>query len=320
MTNEFRPAWWLRGGHPQTLWAALSRWRCKVRTRKEILELDDGDFLDLRWVGGDSGPIVIIVHGLQGSVASAYVRGMLRAVETRGWRGVLVHFRGCGDQPNRLPISYHSGFTRDLDWLVGHLRQGESAVPIAVIGYSLGGNVVLKWLAGRGDAAGVRAAAAISVPFDLAAAAERISQGASRIYQHHLLTSLRRRVRQKLNENPGILQLNQNELAKLRTFYDFDDRVTAPLHGFSGADDYYTRSSSGPLLHNITVPTLIIHAKNDPLIPDTSIPKPEALPAAVTMKLTNDGGHLGFVGGKWPWQPQYWLEQFVPAYLATFID
>ncbi|MEX2670868.1 MAG: hydrolase [Phycisphaeraceae bacterium] len=320
--SPFRPAWWLRGAHAQTLFAALCRRHPPLAMRQERWELADGDFLDLRFAGDDQAsdrPTVLLLHGLQGSHKSAYIQGMMRAIVARGWRAVLIHFRGCGGELNRLPISYHSGHTEDLAHVIAEFQERQPHAPLAAVGYSLGGNVLLKRLAESGRDVGLKAAVAVSVPYDLGCAAERIERGFSRLYQWHLLRSLRHMVREKLQVTPGALPLTEADINALRTFRLFDDQVTAPMHGFAGVEDYYTRCSSGPMLSRIQTPTLLIHARNDPFMTPAAVPDATALPDHVQLELSRDGGHVGFVAGRYPWAPTYYLERRIPDYLAAFL-
>ncbi len=304
--SDFRPAWWLPGAHLQTLYPTLFRRRSHPRLRRERLELADGDFIDLDWTDASGGPIVLVVHGLEGSLASHYTGGILGALAARGYHAVLMYFRGCSGEPNRLARSYHSGDTADLQAVHDHIRQHHPAAPLAMVGYSLGGNVLLKWLGEQGVAAPLTTAVAVSVPFDLDCAAQRLEQGLSRLYQQHLLNKLRRSVRLKAAVLPPPVPLAQ--LPGLTTFRRFDDAVTAPLHGFTGVDDYYRRSSSRQYLDRITVPTLILQARDDPFLPASALPVDTDLSGAVTLELSPRGGHVGFVAGRIPFAAEYWLE------------
>ena len=322
-TKPFRPAWWLPSPHLQTLWPAVARRLPRVPLVRERQELPDGDFLDLDWAGPEGGtgraeegsPLVLVLHGLEGSSSSHYARGLLARVHAQGWTGVLMHFRGCSGEPNRLPRGYHSGDTGDLAHVVSLLRARHPGQPLAVVGYSLGGNVLLKWLGETGQSAPVDCAVAVSVPFDLAAAARRLERGFSRFYQWWLMRSLTRRVREKGAR--GILPTAFAAHARAPDFRTFDDLVTAPLHGFASADDYYARSSSRRYLTGIRVPTLILHAVDDPFLTPAAVPGRDEVPSAVTREVYRDGGHVGFVGGPWPWQAEWWLEERVTASIAA---
>ncbi len=311
--KPFEPAWWLPGPHLQTLWAARVRRPVRPHTRRERLELPDGDFVDLDWSGDGQGAIVVILHGLEGSLESRYAAGLLKALAQRGWRGVLMYFRGCSGVCNRLPRGYHSGDTGDMAYLFQTLRRREPATPLAAVGYSLGGNALLKYLGETGTAALPDAAIAVSVPFLLEQSARRLERGFSRIYQRHLIDSLKHKIRLKFETMPCPLDLPP--LHRLKTFHAFDDAVTAPLHGFSGADDYYSRASSRQYLGGIRKPTLILHALDDPFMYPRSVPSEEELPEVVSLELSRHGGHVGFVSGTIPWRPRYWLEERIPAWL-----
>ena len=308
----------------QTLWPYLFRRMPRVELRRERLELPDGDFLDLDWTKNSRGPIVIVLHGLEGSSDSKYARGLLKAVHDHGWRGVVMHFRGCGGEPNRLPRSYHSGETTDLAYVVKLLQSREPETPLFVVGFSLGGNVLLKWLGetatetslSRGprlDPIGevgaqtpIKAAVAVSVPFLLDESAKRLDQGFSRVYQWGLMRSMRNAVAEKRRRMK--LPLKIEDLSALRTFRDFDEHVTAVLHGFAGADDYYNRSSSRQYLKGIQIPTLIVQSRDDPFMTDAVIPQDGELSPAIKLELYDSGGHVGFIQGAWPWAPRCWLE------------
>jgi uncharacterized protein len=316
--ERFKASWWLPGGHGQTLWPVLMR-RVALDVRSEQLELPDGDCVRLDWVGA-GGPIVIVLPGLQGDLGSAYVRGLLRACQTRGWRSVLLNYRGRVE-PNRLPRSYHCGMTCDLHYLVHHLARREPGTPIAVVGYSVGANICLKWLGECGQRAQtlpVVAAVGVSAPFQLGAVAKRIERGFSRIYQWYLLRSLRRDVVRKMKALGDDRGLTRRELRGLNTFFKFDDRISGPWNGFNGAEDYYARTRSDVLLKHVAVPTLIVNAHDDPLVPANLIPHPRDISDQVTLEITDGGGHLGFVSGRWPWSPRFWLDTRVPEFLAGF--
>ena len=316
MTEPFRAPWWCRGPHCQTLFPHLFRVRPALRLEPERLELPDGDFLDLVWTGPAEGPVVIVLHGLEGSLRSHYAAGLMALLARRGYRAAFLHFRNTRE-PNRLPRSYHSGETGDLAHLVGHVtaRTGRSA--FAAVGYSLGGNVLLKWLGENGADAPLGTAVAVSVPFDLGEAANRMAQGASRLYQWRLVGSLCRSYRRKFARMPSPLTV---DLRRLRTFRQFDDAVTAPLHGFAGVDDYYGRSSSRPFLARIRVPTLLLHSRDDPFMWPHTPPRSGQLSPSVRLELSEHGGHVGFVNGPCPcpWRPRWWLEERIVAHLDAY--
>ncbi len=317
--GRFKASWWLPGGHMQTLWPVLTR-RVPLDVRSERLELPDGDFVLLDWVG-QRGPIVIVLPGLQGDIESAYVRGFLQTCEARGWRGVLLNYRGHVE-PNRRKQCYHCGMTCDLNHLVHYLAEREPQTPLGIVGYSVGANICLKWLGEcglSGQSPPVAAAVGISAPFHLGVVAKKIERGFSRIYQWYLLRSLRRDVVTKMDALGDDFGLSRRELRGLNTFFKFDDRISGPWHGFQNAEDYYLKTRSDVLLHHVDVPTLIVNAKNDPLVPPHLIPHSSNISKKITLEITRSGGHLGFVSGRWPWSPQFWLDTRISEYLTTFL-
>ena len=316
--KNFQAPYWLLNPHLQTLWGALMRSRPRVNLRAERLELSDGDFLDLVWVGQTKNtPIVIILHGLNGGVDSGYAMGMLDTLEKQGMRGLLMHFRGCSGEANRLARAYHSGETGDVAQVVSMLQEREPDTPLYAVGYSLGGNVLLKWLGETGNNNPLQAAVAVSVPFELNKAADRLNTGFSRLYQWWLVSGLKKFHQNKFKnrvKGPELKKTFQN-FHTIRTFWEFDDCITAPLHGFKNAEDYYVQSSSRQYLKSICTPTLIIQAKDDPFLPVSAIPQEHELSPSVTLWLSETGGHVGFVQGKFPWRPEYWLEKNIVKYL-----
>lgn len=317
-TSTFRPAWWLPGPHSQTLWAALAR---RVRppplTWEEIV-LPDGDVLDLAWVDrpvAHNAPTAVVVHGLAGSVESAHVAGLVRALSDRGYRTAAFHFRGCGRRPNRSPVGYHNGKTDDPRVVLHALRDRHPG-PLVVAGFSLGANVLLKLLGEEGEDAPVDAAAAISPPLELDRCADRMEIGFSRLYQAVLVRELIAYIRRK--ERAGV-PLDLARVRGLRTFRDFDDRYTAPLHGFRDSADYYARASSRPFVPRITVPTLVVHAKDDPFFTPHVIPTPQELPENVRFELAARGGHVGFVEGRVPFRGRYHVDRRVPDFFDAVL-
>lgn len=322
MHNEFKPAWWLPGPHLQTLWAPLIRTKIKLCIHPERLELPDGDFLDLAWVGHGPGPRVLILHGLNGSIDSPYARGILQAINKQGWRGVLMHFRGCSGEPNRRAQSYHAGKTDDLQTVITELIRREPDSPLFAIGYSLGGNVLLKWLGEIADKHlenPLKAAVAVSVPFQLAKTAEQLKAGFSRFYQWRLLRELSASHHHKCKHLTKPSPVQSIDASRLKTFWEFDNAITAPLHGFKNADDYYEQSSSSQYLTKINIPTLILHAHNDPFTNLNALPKAHEVSPSVSLQFSAHGGHVGFVSGKYPWKPIYWLEKKIIDYLKTIL-
>ncbi|OGK96904.1 MAG: hypothetical protein A3J45_10680, partial [Candidatus Rokubacteria bacterium RIFCSPHIGHO2_02_FULL_69_13] len=254
MEASYQPPWWYRGRHLQTIWGPLFRRLRRPPLRRERWPTPDGDFLDLDWLEGDS-PLVVILHGLEGSSGSHYARGLLLEAAALGWRAVVFHFRSCSGELNRGPRLYHAGETSDLDWVIGRLIQREPATPLGLVGVSLGGNVALKWLGERGEGAPaqVRAAATISTPFDLTACALSLDRGLNRpLYTARFLRSMRAKVRAKRRLYDGLV--NVPAALRARTFAVYDRLATAPINGFADERDYWARASSGPYLARIRRP------------------------------------------------------------------
>ena len=313
--SSFAPPWWLSGAHAQTLFPNTLRRAPRPAVRWEVYELVDGDFVELAWSGPSDGPIAVIIHGLGGSWESPPVRGLTAALVQAGWQVCCFHFRGCARSPNRLVTAYHSGMTADpLEVLHALARRFPDRARVAV-GFSLGGNVLLRLLGEQGDQAPVSAAVAVSVPFRLARCAERMDSGASRLYQAVLLRRLQQYLearRHRVGPTGPI-----EPALKARNFRTFDEVFTAPVHGYAGADDYYTRASCRPILREITRPTLVLHSIDDPFMHPDVVPEVGELSQQVTLELTAGGGHVGFVHGP-PWQPRYWLDHRIPEWLEAF--
>ena len=312
--SAFRPAWWLRGPHAQTLWPAMLRRRQALDVDWQRLELDDGDFLDLAWHGPEHAPVVMLLHGLEGSINSHYASGIMQALADTGFRVCLMHFRGCSGQPNRLPISYHSGKTDDPQRVAEHIAATTGAAPFAAVGISLGGNVLLKWLGELGHDHPLQRAVAVSVPFSLNEAAWRLEEGGSRFYKRHLMKSMKASYRRKFSTMPSPLDVDPDALD---TFHAFDDAITAALHGFNGVDDYYARCSSRQFIPRIKIPTLILHARDDPFMYPKTVPPADEIPSTVTLELSLYGGHIGFVAGSLPWRAHYYAEARIAGWLAA---
>jgi len=319
-TSQFQPAWWLKNRHAQTLYPALP-WAGapKLALRRENLELPDGDITVVDWLEAvpeaDSGvPILIILHGLEGSADSHYARMLLKAAADHNWRAAVLHFRDCGDYRNRLPRRYHAGETNDIRFFLESLRAAGHEGPMLAAGYSLGGNVLLKYLGENGASTPLAAAAAVSVPLDLHDSARALSSGFSKIYQYHLVKRMKKAVRRKFD--PHTAAFDWPLAMAARTFAQFDDAITAPLHGFSGKDEYYDRCSSIAFLSEIRRPTLIVNALDDPFTTPSSVPDPQQLSDSVEFELSRHGGHVGFVSGGMPWKPRYHL----PGRIIEFLD
>ena len=292
--SSFKPAWYLANSHLQTLWPFVFRNRHHPPVETERLELPDGDFIDLIWTDSQSNkPIVVILHGLEGSYRSHYIPGLLCQLQIAGFRCVVMHFRGCSGEPNRLDRAYHSGDIDDVAYLVKQITTREPQALVYAVGISLGGNVLLKWLGQSGGSNPLRAAVAVSVPFQLDICADTLNRGIARLYQLHLLRSLVNNVMNKFAARPAPFDLQR--VAKIKTLREFDDVVTAPLHGFDNAAHYYAVSSSRQYLPTIERPTLIIHAKDDPFMTPQVIPHDHELSPSTTLELSDKGGHVGFI-------------------------
>lgn len=321
--TEFAPAWFLPGPHLQTVWGRIARPRRAVPFRREALATPDGDELLLDHLDGDSDRHFVLLHGLEGSSYSVYMQGVLRVIARHGYSATAINFRSCARDPrnilrmipNRRPRFYHSGDTGDLDLVVRTLHARMPHAPLLAFGASLGGNVLLKWLGENEGQQLVGAAATLSVPYDLGAGADHLDRTASgRFYVSRFLSTLK-----KKSMRPDIAPLlDLDAVRRSRNFRQFDDAATAPLHGFGGADDYYRRSSSIHHVARIAVPTLALSAEDDPFVP------PEVLPevrrrasAAVEIRTTPCGGHVGFIGGSAPWRCEYWAEELVVQWLLA---
>ncbi|MCD9529390.1 hydrolase [Photobacterium carnosum] len=307
----------LRNPHLQTLLPRLIRRHPLFTPITQRLEMPDGDFVDLAWTEqpdliNHHQPLMILLHGLEGSFNSPYANGLLMAAKQQGWLGVMMHFRGCSGELNRHPQSYHSGDIKDVRFFIQWLRQQFPQRPLMAVGVSLGGNVLINYLAHYPDNSELIAAQAISPPLNLASCSHRIQQGFSRVYQHYLLTSLKRTVAQKIERHPHTMPINQQQLASINSVWQFDQAVTAPLHGFKNADDYYQRCSGLLQLAKITLPLRIIHAKDDPFMCRDVIPQ-HPLPTNIHYDLSATGGHVGFINGSLL-KPQFWLEHTVPTW------
>jgi uncharacterized protein len=315
----FRAAWWLRSPHAQTVGGKLLRPRVDVPLRRERIDTPDGDFLDLDFTaevaGNEERPLVVVLHGLEGSARRRYMVLTYWWLRRRGMDAVGLNFRGCSGEPNRAVRFYHSGETGDLRHVLGILRRRWPARPLGAVGYSLGGNVLLKFLAEEGPASPLRAAVAVSVPFDLAAGARAIGRGAmGRVYTAYFLRGLRRKMREKAELLRGVIDLDA--ALRARTLWAFDDAATAPISGFADALDYYQRCSSGPRLPEIRTRTLLLQARDDPFQPPDRLPEDAARQnPAITACFTRRGGHVGFVAGS-PWAPRFWVEEEIARFLG----
>lgn len=312
-TSTYRSPVWMRGAHIQTIHPALFRRVAPVTTRKERLELEDGDFLDLEWAGGSAKRLAILSHGLEGSSQANYIQAMARALVKRGWDVLAWSYRGCSQEPNRLPAFYHSGKTADLEIVIRHALGVHPAEGIDLIGFSLGGNLTLKYIGERGNNIHpkILRAVAFSAPCDLACCAASLEHPSNAIYMARFMKSLRAKVTEKQGRYPEEFDLTG--LKQMRTFAEFDGRFTAPLNGFRDAEDYWKCSSSRPFLSSIKVPTLLVNAQNDPFLGPSCYPREEAEASAnLHLEIPAQGGHVGFGAGH-----EYWSERRAAEFLAA---
>ena len=328
MTDSFTPPWWAKNPHLQTILPVLTMVDPPQLSRQR-LELSDGDFIDLDWVGDPHSigkstdksldSIIVILHGLEGSSGSHYVRRLLNDCHRLGLCAVVHHHRGCSGEPNRLARSYHSGDTQDMSETFAYLQQQFPQAKLCAVGYSLGGNALTKYLGELQADSAIDRAVVISAPLQLSACAKRLEKGFSTLYQWHLIKALREKLTDKFNQGTVVDQasVTLQQVDTLKTFYQFDHKVTAPLHGFAGVDDYYAKASGFSYLLKIKRPTLVIHAADDPFMTEEVIPLADQCSADVTYELHQHGGHVGFIDGGSLLKPRYYLEQRVISFLTT---
>ena len=326
--STFKPAWWLNNAHLQTLYPALMRTTPPPPgLRRERLITPDNDFIDIDWCGEGDQPLIILLHGLTGSSRSGYIKGLQRTLLTQGFRSVALNFRGCSGEYNHSARCYHSGETEDIHFLYQTIRLREPDTLLAAVGFSLGGNVLLKWLGEQGNKLSLFAAIAVSVPLVLSACATKLDHGFSKIYRENLLRDLKHHIRakqghlEKLGERQEAGKIEQlGDLSRIKSFWQYDDRVVARLHGFKNVQDYYQRSSSRQFLKSITIPTLLIQALDDPFMTEEVLPDVAELSSTIYLEITQGGGHVGFVAGETPFKPDYWLEQRIPEFLKQHLS
>jgi predicted alpha/beta-fold hydrolase len=300
--SAYRAPRWLPGAHVQTILPATLMPAPDVTYRRERWETPDGDFIDLDHAQPEaeptasSTPIVLLFHGLEGNSRSHYARTLMRRAADRGWRGVVVHFRGCSGEANRLARAYHSGDSAEGDWILRRMHARWPDAPLYAVGISLGGNMLAKWLGEREeDAQFVRAAASVCAPLDLAAGGAALGRGFNLVYTRMFLATLKKKALVKARQFPGLA--SASVLAAARNLYDFDNAFTAPVHGFRDTDDYWSRASGKPWLRAVKVPHLVLNARNDPFVPAASLPTPRDVSTFVHLEQPRDGGHVGFPRG-----------------------
>ena len=320
--SAFRPARWLANRHAQTIYPSFPwAYRYRPRLERKVLDLPDGDATAVDWLASSfdlpgTSPLLVILHGLESSSESAYARMLIEAADRHQWRCCVLHFRDCGDYRNRLPRRYHAGETGDIRYFLERLERDEQSGPIVAAGYSLGGNVLLKYLGEVGETSRLTAAAAVCVPLDLHKCADALQVGFSRVYQRHLIKRMKDAVARKFDRHTAAFDWDRAMAA--RTFAELDDAVTAPLHGFKGKTDYYDRCSSVHYLKDIARPTLIVNAMYDPFMTPGVIPHRDRLSEQITLEISESGGHVGFIEGGTPWAPEYYLPGRVIEFLEPF--
>jgi uncharacterized protein len=308
---------WLPGGHLQTIYPAKCILKPKVAYRRERWPTPDGDFIDIDFVDGKAGkPLIVLFHGLEGSSDSHYARALMAHIASLGWSGAVPHFRGCSGELNHAPRFYHSGDAAEVDWIMRRLaneRKKHPAARLYATGVSLGGNALLRWLGESQHGAGiVDAACAVSAPLDLAAGGGALSRGLNLLYTYAFLQTLKPKCLEKLKQFPSLF--DRDRMLRARTLYEFDNVVTAPLHGYRDTDDYWNRASAKHVLPNITVPTLVLNALNDPFLPAPHLPRTAS--SHVTLEYPAHGGHVGFAVGGLPGRLD-WLPQRMVRFLES---
>ncbi len=316
--SDYRAPFLLGNGHLQTVYPSLFRRVKWVPYRRERMDTPDGDFLDLDWLSVGAARVAILSHGLEGNTQRAYMRGMARALNRAGWDVLAWNFRGCSGEPNRLLKSYHSGKSEDLHTVIEHVLRPKRYHSVALVGFSMGGNITLKYLGERGEglAPEIQGAVTFSVPCDLASASEELARPGNQIYMRRFLKMLRQKIRDKMTLFPG--QIDDDEFVHIRNFRDFDERYTAPLNGFAGAEDYWEKCSSRPFLPNIRIPALLVNARNDPFLSPRCYPEDIAREnPCLYVEMPVSGGHVGFV--QWNREGIYWSEQRAVQFLEEFM-
>ncbi|MDU0353236.1 hydrolase [Paraglaciecola aquimarina] len=321
VTSDFVPPWWAKNRHVQTIYPRFMQKRAALNYRKEKLILPDGDFVDLVWAGDvkQSRGLITLFHGLEGSIRSHYSNDMAANLVSQGYAVVLMHFRGCGGEVNLKTRAYHSGETEDAWYFLNWLEQKFPETRKVAMGFSLGANMLLKLLSEQPKQKILKAAMAISVPFKLDLCSTSINHGFSRVYQTYLLKSMVQNLLKKMRfiDYKNLLTVTESDIKKFKSFKEFDQHVTAPLHGYASATDYYQQCSSINFLADIDTPTLVLHAKDDPFMHESILPEEKDLSAKVALEVSEKGGHVGFMQGA-PWRPKIWMHQRANEFLRPF--
>lgn len=321
LQSQFIAPWWATNRHVQTIWPRFFQKRQMFTPKWEKLELPDGDFVDLAWGKQHESAkgLLVFFHGLEGSVNSHYANDMMAFFERQGWNTVLMHFRGCSGEINRTTRAYHSGETSDALFLLDCLQHRFPDLPKIAIGFSLGANMLLKLLGENAEQNILSAAVTVSPPMKLDQCALSINQGFSRLYQGHLMKSMVANLLSKMQQvdYSAFPAITQQRVEKLTSFREFDDLITAPLHGFRDADDYYQQCSAIGYLKHIGTPTLILHAADDPFMNENVIPKASELSPFVRCEVSEKGGHVGFMQGS-PLNPTIWLHERIAEFVHPY--
>ncbi len=323
--QQFKPAFGLKNRHLQTLFASLFKKISLTDFAIETFILSDGDFVECYWQKinhhQENTPIAILFHGLAGSYKSPYIQSTMKELKEAEFSSVLMHFRGCSGKQNLKPKSYHSGDTQDAYEYISSIKKRYPQAKIFAVGFSLGANMLLKLLGEKKDKCQLNAAIGVSAPLQLDVCSSYMNKGFSKFYQKLLLKDLKKDLDKKYDhfEMEELLHVKRNDIKELNTFWVFDDAYTAPIHGFTSAQDYYTKSSAKQFLKDIQIPTLIIHAKDDPFMPLQIIPNQNEVSQAVTLQISEYGGHVGFISGSF-FAPKYWLPMRVVEFLNTFLE
>lgn len=320
---SFAPSLLLRNAHVQTILPKFLVSAPQISFVNERMTTPDNDFIDLAWAMPADlthlKGLVVLFHGLEGSSKSHYISHLVDALAQMGLGSVVMHFRGCSGEPNLQPIAYHSGATFDAEFIVPVIKARYAHVPLFAAGFSLGGNMLMKLLAKRDDLP-ITAAICVSAPLDLAASSNSIQHGFSQIYQYHLMKSMKRNLLNKMKvvDMSQSLKVSAQDISAMKTFVEFDDHITAILHGFTDAKDYYQQCSALLDLPLIKKPTLILHAQDDPFMDDKVIPSAALINQHVAYELSPHGGHVGFLSSL-TGPNKCWLAQRVPQFLSEFI-
>lgn len=309
--SDFKPAWWLTNRHLQSCFSSILPYRARITLDWEELILPDGDFIDVAWAGPEDRPLIILLHGLEGSVNSHYIQLMIDSLVAHGWRLAVMHYRTCSGRINRLPQSYNGGDVTDLSYFMNILRERFPNKTFYAIGFSLGGNLLMHYLA-KHPKPPIRAAIAVSIPYEMNKSADHLPS----FYQHVLLRSMKAKVFEKIKLGYQ-MPVSLRQLKSISNLRQFDTMITAPLYGYPTVEHYYEAASCRYILKFIQQPTLILHALDDPFVPPETVPFAHELSSYTILEVSNKGGHVGFIAGGTPLQPRYWLQLRILQYLRN---